>query len=188
MSNNIFKLNKTTKTLGNLFPALLLFTPAVAFAGTIDQSTSVPQNFSADTEYVINKDVTITSSGNEAAVSVNGINVSNVANMGNISGNRNGVDISTGAQRVVVSNEEGATISSTSATGVNIESMQGTLQTKGILQRLKMAFSSVKILLQLIFLIPRPDSSKANQALMLRSGLPFITLAPSRVLKLTVLP
>ncbi|MFY0855094.1 autotransporter outer membrane beta-barrel domain-containing protein, partial [Enterobacter roggenkampii] len=111
--------------------ALLLFTPAVAFASTIDQSTSIPQNFSTDAEYVINKDVTITSSGNEAAVSVNGIDVSNVENMGNISGYGNGLDISTGAQRLVVNNEEGATISSTSATGVNIDTMQGDLINKG---------------------------------------------------------
>ena len=131
MSNKNFRLNKTTKTLGSLFPALLLFTPAVAFASTIDQSTSIPQNFSTDAEYVINKDVTITSSGNEAAVSVIGIDVSNVANMGNISGYGNGLDISTGAQRLVVNNEEGATISSTSATGVNIDTMQGDLINKG---------------------------------------------------------
>ncbi|CAH3422288.1 Adhesin BmaC autotransporter [Enterobacter cloacae] len=131
MSNKHFRLNKTTKTLESLFPALLLFTPAVAFASTIDQSTSIPQNFSTDAEYVINKDVTITSSGNEAAVSVNGIDVSNVENMGNISGYGNGLDISTGAQRLVVNNEEGATISSTSATGVNIDTMQGDLINKG---------------------------------------------------------
>lgn len=131
MSNKHFRLNKTTKTLGSLFPALLLLTPAVAFASTIDQSTSIPQNFSTDAEYVINKDVTITSSGNEAAVSVNGIDVSNVENMGNISGYGNGLDISTGAQRLVVNNEEGATISSTSATGVNIDTMQGDLINKG---------------------------------------------------------
>ena len=131
MSNKHFRLNKTTKTLGSLFPALLLFTPAVAFASTIDQSTSIPQNFSTDAEYVINKDVTITSSGNEAALSVNGIDVSNVENMGNISGYGNGLDISTGAQRLVVNNEEGATISSTSATGVNIDTMQGDLINKG---------------------------------------------------------
>ena len=131
MSNKHFRLNKTTKTLGSLFPALLLFTPAIAFASTIDQSTSIPQNFSTDAEYVINKDVTITSSGNEAAVSVNGIDVSNVENMGNISGYGNGLDISTGAQRLVVNNEEGATISSTSATGVNIDTMQGDLINKG---------------------------------------------------------
>ncbi|BBV90243.1 hypothetical protein STW0522ENT66_06700 [Enterobacter roggenkampii] len=131
MSNKHFRLNKTTKTLGSLFPALLLFTPAVAFASTIDQSTSIPQNFSTDSEYVINKDVTITSSENEAAVSVNGIDVSNVENMGNISGYGNGLDISTGAQRLVVNNEEGATISSTSATGVNIDTMQGDLINKG---------------------------------------------------------
>ena len=64
-------------------------------------------------------------------MSVNGIDVSNVENMGNISGYGNGLDISTGAQRLVVNNEEGATISSTSATGVNIDTMQGDLINKG---------------------------------------------------------
>jgi accessory colonization factor AcfC len=52
--------------------------------------------------------------------------MSNVENMGNISGYGNGLDI-TGAQRSVVNNE-GATISSTSATGVNIDTMQGDLK------------------------------------------------------------
>jgi hypothetical protein len=101
-------------------------------------------------------------------VSVNGIDVSNVENMGNISGYGNGLDISTGAQRLVVNNEEGATISSTSATGVNIDTMQGDLINKGILLRLKMVFSSVKTHLLSVFPIPLPVLLKANQVLMLK--------------------
>lgn len=117
--------------LGRLFPALLAFTPAITTAGTIDQSTSAPQDFSADTEYVINNDVTISSSNNDAAVSVSGINVTSVTNKGNISGTANGLYVNTGAQRVVVTNEAGATISSTEANAVNIDSAQGSLINEG---------------------------------------------------------
>lgn len=131
MSNKNFRLNKTTKTLGSLFPALLLFTPAVAFASTIDQSTSIPQNFSTDAEYVINKDVTITSSGNEAAVSVTGFNVKTVTNQGNISGMENGLEINTRAQHVIINNDLNANITSTTGNAINIESMLGDLNNEG---------------------------------------------------------
>lgn len=131
MSNIRIELNRTTRMLGRLFPAILAFTPAITSAGIIEQSTSVPQDFSDDTEYVINKDVTISSSSNKAAVSVSGIDVTSVTNKGNISGAANGLDINTGAQRVIITNETGATISSTEANAVNIESMQGNLINEG---------------------------------------------------------
>ena len=95
MSNKPSQLNNTTKTLGKIFPALLICTPAVAFSATIDQSTSVPQDFSADAEYVINKDVTISSADSEAAVSVTGFTINNITNEGNISGRETGLDINT---------------------------------------------------------------------------------------------
>ena len=121
MSNKLFTLNNTTQTLGKLFPALLICTPAVAFSATIEQSTSVPQVFSDDAEYIIKKDVTISSAGSEAAVSVSGFTVTNTTNQGNISGTEIGLDINTGAQRVVISNDSGATISSTTTNAVNIQ-------------------------------------------------------------------
>ena len=125
MSNKYFVLNRTTITLGKIFPALLIFTPMMASAGTIDQSTSVPQEFNIDSEYIINKDVTISSSGASAAVSATGIAVTSIKNMGNISGTGNGLDIDTGAQRLVVENKSAATISSTNGNAVNVVSMQG---------------------------------------------------------------
>ncbi|PJG76983.1 autotransporter outer membrane beta-barrel domain-containing protein, partial [Klebsiella pneumoniae] len=125
MSKKFFKLNNTTKTLGKIFPALLICTPAVAFSAIIDQSTSVPQDFSADAEYVINKDVTISSAGSEAAVSVTGFTTTTTTNYGNISGTGNGLDINTGEQRILINNDIGATISSTTANAVNIQSMLG---------------------------------------------------------------
>ncbi len=131
MSNNFFRLNHTTKTLGKIFPALLICTPAVAFSATIDQSTSVPQDFSADAEYIINKNVTISSAGSEAAVSVSGFAIDNVTNKGNISGTGTGLDINTGAQRVVINNDSGATISSTTANAVNIQSLLGDFNNNG---------------------------------------------------------
>ncbi|MDU6451531.1 MAG: autotransporter outer membrane beta-barrel domain-containing protein, partial [Enterobacter hormaechei] len=131
MSNKPSQLNNTTKTLGKIFPALLICTPAVAFSATIDQSTSVPQDFSADAEYVINKDVTISSADSEAAVSVTGFTINNVTNEGNISGRKTGLDINTGAQRVVINNDIGATISSTTANAVNIQSLLGDFKNSG---------------------------------------------------------
>ena len=131
MSKKFFKLNNTTKTLGKIFPALLICTPAVAFSAIIDQSTSVPQDFSADAEYVINQDVTISSADSEAAVSVSGFKVNNATNNGNISGTGNGLNINTGVQSVVINNGIGATISSTTANAVNIKSLRGDFNNSG---------------------------------------------------------
>lgn len=131
MSNKPSQLNNTTKTLGKIFPALLICTPAVAFSATIDQSTSVPQDFSADAEYVINKDVTISSADSEAAVSVTGFTTTNATNNGNISGTGNGLNINTGVQRIVINNDIGATISSTTANAVNIQSALGDFNNSG---------------------------------------------------------
>lgn len=131
MSNKPSQLNNTTKTLGKIFPALLICTPAVAFSATIDQSTSVPQDFSADAEYVINKDVTISSADSEAAVSVTGFTTTNATNNGNISGTGNGLNINTGVQRIVINNDIGATISATTANAVNIQSALGDFNNSG---------------------------------------------------------
>ena len=125
------ELNRTTQLLGRLFPALLVFTPIISSAGTIDQSTSAPQDFSADTEYVINKDITVSSSGDLAAVSASGFKVSSITNNGNISGTSNGLDINTSAQPLDINNNAGATISSATKNAVNIVTMQGSLTNKG---------------------------------------------------------
>lgn len=125
------ELNRITQLLGRLFPALLVFTPIISSAGTIDQSTSAPQDFSADTEYVINKDITVSSSGDLAAVSASGFKVSSITNNGNISGTSNGLDINTSAQPLDINNNAGATISSATKNAVNIVTMQGSLTNKG---------------------------------------------------------
>ncbi|HIE5388885.1 TPA: autotransporter outer membrane beta-barrel domain-containing protein [Enterobacter cancerogenus] len=131
MSNKSFELNRTTKTLAKIFPTLLVLTPIIASAGTIDKSTSVPQEFSADAQYIVDKNVTITSADTTPAVTVKGINVSETTNQGNISGTGDAMYVNTGAQRVVVNNEAGASVSSTTGNAVNVVSMLGDFNNRG---------------------------------------------------------
>ncbi|WP_213794619.1 autotransporter family protein [Klebsiella aerogenes] len=133
MSNKHFELNRTTKTLARIFPALLMFTPIVVSAGTIDQSTSVPQNFSTDTEYAISRDVTVSSADNTPAVSVSGMNVKKVTNEGNIAGTGIGLDINIEGQSVKINNNENAIISSATDNAVNVQSMAGDFNNSGII-------------------------------------------------------
>lgn len=131
MSNKSFELNRTTKTLAKLFPALLVLTPMIAVAGSIDQSTSVPQEFSSDAQYIIGKDVTITSVDTTPAVAVTGSNVTEATNQGNLSGKEDALNVNTGAQRVTVNNVAGASISSTTGNAVNVVSMLGDFNNSG---------------------------------------------------------
>lgn len=133
MSNKHFELNRTTKTLAKIFPALLMLTPIVVSAATIDQSTSEPQDFSVDTEYVINRDVTISSAENTPAVSVSGMNVKKVTNEGNIAGTGIGLDINIEGQSVEINNNENAIISSATDNAVNVQSMAGDFNNSGII-------------------------------------------------------
>ncbi|WP_171829919.1 autotransporter family protein [Klebsiella aerogenes] len=133
MSNKHFELNRTTKTLARIFPTLLMVTPIVVSAATIDQSTSVPQDFSADTEYVINRDVTVSSTENTPAVSVSGMNVKKITNDGNISGMGLGLNINIDGQSVEINNNENAIISSETDNAVNMQSMAGTFNNSGII-------------------------------------------------------
>ncbi|WP_297118709.1 autotransporter outer membrane beta-barrel domain-containing protein [uncultured Enterobacter sp.] len=131
MSNKSFELNRTTKTLAKLFPALLVLTPMIAVAGSIDQSTSVPQELSSDAQYIIGKDVTITSVDTTPAVAVTGSNVTEATNQGNLSGKEDALNVNTGAQRVTVNNVAGASISSTTGNAVNVVSMLGDFNNSG---------------------------------------------------------
>ncbi|EKJ9784906.1 autotransporter outer membrane beta-barrel domain-containing protein [Klebsiella aerogenes] len=133
MSNKHFELNRTTKTLARIFPTLLMVTPIVVSAAIIDQSTSVPQDFSADTEYVINRDVTVSSTENTPAVSVSGMNVKKITNDGNISGMGVGLNINIDGQSVEINNNENAIISSKTDNAVNMQSMAGTFNNSGII-------------------------------------------------------
>lgn len=133
MSNKHFELNRTTKTLARIFPALLMLTPIVVSAATIDQSTSEPQDFSVDAEYVINRDVTISSAESTPAVSVSGMNVKKITNEGNIAGTGIGLDINIEGQSVEINNNENAIISSATDNAVNVQSMAGAINNSGII-------------------------------------------------------
>ncbi|EPM4187058.1 TPA: autotransporter outer membrane beta-barrel domain-containing protein [Klebsiella aerogenes] len=133
MSNKHFELNRTTKTLARIFPALLMLTPIVVSAATIDQSTSEPQDFSVDAEYVINRDVTISSAESTPAVSVSGMNVKKITNEGNIAGTGIGLDINIEGQSVETNNNENAIISSATDNAVNVQSMAGAINNSGII-------------------------------------------------------
>ncbi|HBQ2430050.1 TPA: autotransporter outer membrane beta-barrel domain-containing protein [Klebsiella aerogenes] len=133
MSNKHFELNRTTKTLARIFPALLMLTPIVVSAATIDQSTSEPQDFSVDAEYVINRDVTISSAESTPAVSVSGMNVKKITNEGNIAGTGIGLDINIEGQSVEINNNENAIISSETDNAVNVQSMAGAINNSGII-------------------------------------------------------
>ncbi|PLC35911.1 autotransporter outer membrane beta-barrel domain-containing protein [Klebsiella aerogenes] len=108
-------------------------TPIVVSAGTIDQSTSVPQDFSADTEYVISRDVTVSSAESTPAVSVSGMNVKKITNEGNIAGTGIGLDINIEGQSVEINNNENAIISSATDNAVNVQSMAGAINNSGII-------------------------------------------------------
>ncbi|HBZ4246841.1 TPA: autotransporter outer membrane beta-barrel domain-containing protein [Klebsiella aerogenes] len=110
-----------------------MVTPIVVSAATIDQSTSVPQDFSADTEYVINRDVTVSSTENTPAVSVSGMNVKKITNDGNISGMGIGLNINIDGQSVEINNNENAIISSATDNAVNVQSMAGAINNSGII-------------------------------------------------------
>ncbi|WP_213315504.1 autotransporter family protein [Klebsiella aerogenes] len=133
MSNKHFELNRTTKTLARIFPALLMLTPIVVSAATIDQSTSEPQDFSVDAEYVINRDVTISSAESTPAVSVSGMNVKKITNEGNIAGTGIGLDINIEGQSVEINNNENTIISSATDNAVNVQSMAGAINNSGII-------------------------------------------------------
>ena len=156
MSNKHFELNRTTKMLARIFPALLMLTPIVVGAATIDQSTSAPQDFSADSEYVINRDVTVSSADNTPAVSVSGMNVEKVTNEGNISGAGIGLDINIDAQSVEINNNENAIISSATDNAVNVQSMAVRLIIAESLLALTTVFSLAKSHRQLVSPIPIP--------------------------------
>ncbi|RSW80892.1 autotransporter outer membrane beta-barrel domain-containing protein [Klebsiella aerogenes] len=110
-----------------------MLTPIVVSAATIDQSTSEPQDFSVDAEYVINRDVTISSAESTPAVSVSGMNVKKITNEGNIAGTGIGLDINIEGQSVEINNNENAIISSATDNAVNVQSMAGAINNSGII-------------------------------------------------------
>ncbi len=131
MKSTVLQLNKITKSLGNIFPALFLFTPLMATAEIITDSTTNALNFSADQTYTVNENVIISPTTSTPAVTIENSVVTNVENRGTISGAGDGMHITTGGQNLQISNKEGATISSTSANAITVQEMAGTINNAG---------------------------------------------------------
>lgn len=132
MKSKIPQLNKTTRLLKSLFPALLLVTPLMASAETtISGSTDTSQFFSSDSEYIINQGVTITNNTSEPTVTIANSTVRSVINNGEITGVGDGLFITTEGQTLQVDNQENAIIKSVGANGITVIDMGGEINNAG---------------------------------------------------------
>ncbi|MEB6379860.1 autotransporter outer membrane beta-barrel domain-containing protein [Leclercia adecarboxylata] len=126
------QLNKTTKTLKSLFPALFLFTPLMVSAETtISGTTNNAQIFSADTVFNISEGAIISPTTNEPSVTISGEEVISVTNNGKITGAGDGLYIFTDGQELVINNQQGKLIESTAANGITVIEMGGDINNAG---------------------------------------------------------
>lgn len=132
MKSKTPQLNKTTRLLKSLFPALLLVTPLMASAETtISGSTDTPQFFSSDSEYIINQGVIITNNTSDPTVTIANSTVRSVINNGEITGVGDGLFITTEGQTLQVNNQENAIIKSVGANGITVIDMGGEINNAG---------------------------------------------------------
>ncbi len=135
MKNKTLQLNRTTKSLKSLFPALsalIVFTPLMVFAETtISGSTDKALDFEKDDEYIITEGVSITPSTTDPAVMVSGGSVRNIINSGKITGVSDGMYIITEGQTLEISNQQNALIESTGANGITVNNMGGEINNAG---------------------------------------------------------
>jgi len=132
MKSKTPQLNKTTRLLKSLFPALLLVTPLMASAETtISGSTDSPQIFSSDSAYIILEGISINNSTNTPTVTITDGIVVSVTNAGQVSGVGDGMWISAGSQTMEVNNQENALIESTGANGISVVNMGGEINNAG---------------------------------------------------------
>jgi len=132
MNNNYPQLNKTTKSLKILFPALIAFTPFITSAETtISGSTDAAQVFSSDNAYIIPEGVSINPTTTAPSVTVTGSTVISVKNSGEITGEGDGLYIATGGQTLELDNQKNAVINSSSANGITVIDMGGTIKNAG---------------------------------------------------------
>jgi len=132
MNNNYPQLNKTTKSLKILFPALIAFTPFITSAETtISGSTDAAQVFSSDNAYIIPEGVSINPTTAAPSVTVTGSTVISVKNSGEITGEGDGLYIATGGQTLELDNQQNAVINSSSANGITVIDMGGTIKNAG---------------------------------------------------------
>lgn len=135
MKNKTPQLNRTTKSLKAIFPALsalIVFTPPMVSAETtISGSTTKALAFEEDDKYIITEGVIISPSTTGPSVSVLGADVVSINNSGQITGSGDGMLIQTGGQRITLNNNQNALINSTGADGINIVKMGGEIKNAG---------------------------------------------------------
>lgn len=141
MNNRPLQLNKTTKSLKSLFPALsalIAFSPLMVSAETtISGSTDTAQLFSSDNAYIIPEGISITPGTNEPSVTISGSTVTNVWNRGEIRGAGDGLLVTTGGQTLEINNEQNAMIKSIGGNGITVVDMGGMIKNAGTISGLE---------------------------------------------------
>lgn len=125
------QLNKITKSMSRIFPALLMFAPLMAPAAIIEDSTTEAQAFSIDPSYTINENVLISTGSNTAAVTIAGDQLLTIDNEGKITNTGDAVYINTGTQEPVINNTQSGVISSSTGNAITVHSMTGTIKNAG---------------------------------------------------------
>lgn len=135
MKSKTPQLNKTTKSLKSIFPALsalIAFTPLMVSAEIIvNDSTDAAQFFSSDNTYIIPEGVSITNSTTTPTVTVSGNLIDGVTNGGNVSGVGDGMYVLTDFQPFELTNRLNALIESTAANGITVGSINGEINNAG---------------------------------------------------------
>lgn len=125
------ELNKITRSMSRIFPALLIFAPLMSSAATITDSTTQAQSFSIDDQYIIARGVTIATADAGSAVTVDGDSIANIENNGTIAANGDGITIKSMKQGAKLDNKAGASIKSSTANGITVNVMGGTIDNAG---------------------------------------------------------
>jgi len=135
MKSKTPQLNKTTKSLKSIFPALsalIAFTPLMVSAEIIvNDSTDAAQFFSSDNTYIIPEGVSITNSTTTPTVTISGNLIDGVTNGGNVSGVGDGMYVLTDFQPFELTNRLNALIESTAANGITVGSIHGEINNAG---------------------------------------------------------
>lgn len=124
-TSKTFRKNRIAKIMAGVFPAMILFTPAISHAVTnIDEDTEDTYFFSGDKEYVIADGVTMSSLTTDPAALVKGKSVESIINNGTIKNENGGavlIDISGQTSDMMTLENKGAV----NSTGIAIDVING---------------------------------------------------------------
>lgn len=124
-TSKTFRKNRIAKIMAGVFPAMILFTPALSHAVTnIDEDTEDTYFFSGDKEYVIADGVTMSSLTSDPAALVKGKSVTSIINNGTIKNDNGGavvIDISDQTSDMMTLENKGAI----NSTGTAIDVING---------------------------------------------------------------